>query len=291
MTVDYNEGMREDNYEIAKIHITDIISTIGQEQILELWKLIISCSTKSQYVILLADGSYRCTCNLLITHGYPCRHFYKILRCSIQAKWHIGLIAARWYKDDIIEGSNDIWQQCPITLCVNSNQDQSNDEYPMYKFDYIKQIRGTEVYNPVLREINNAWRKYGRAQGIMRKALDIAISTNSYDEFMGICHGFILDKQEIQDSNTKMEEVEFNIKNPVISTRKGRPAGRAKSTVEIQDQRVKKRRYLQPLEVNNQITNEFESINDRSVEKDKRKTCQNCGNKGHNKATCKINKN
>ena len=125
----------------------------------------------------------------------------------------------------------------------------------------------------------------------MRKVLDMAISTNSYDEFIGICHGFILDKQAIQ---ARMEEGEFNIKNPIISTRKGRPAGRAKSNVEIQDQCTKKRRYFQPLELNNQInqiTNEFESTNDGTREKDKRKTCQNCGNKGHNKATCKINKN
>uniref|UniRef100_U9U4Y8 Uncharacterized protein n=1 Tax=Rhizophagus irregularis (strain DAOM 181602 / DAOM 197198 / MUCL 43194) TaxID=747089 RepID=U9U4Y8_RHIID len=35
----------------------------------------------------------------------------------------------------------------------------------------------------------------------MRKALDTAIATNSYDEFIGICHGFISDKQAILESD------------------------------------------------------------------------------------------
>ncbi|CAG8742734.1 8390_t:CDS:2, partial [Funneliformis caledonium] len=234
---DYNEGMREDNYEVVKIHLADIISTIGLEQILEIWRLVISCGTKSHYIILLEDGSHRCTCNLLITHGYPCRHFYKILRSSTHAKWHIGLIASRWYKDDIIDRNINIWQQLPITLCVNSDQEQGNDQF---KFDYMKQIRGGEFYNQNLREINSTRRKYGKAYGLMRKAIDIAIATNSYDEFIGICHGFITDKQENLESDLNMEGIEFNVKNPIVTARKGRPAGRAKSSVEIQEQRARK---------------------------------------------------
>ncbi|CAB4468009.1 uncharacterized protein OCT59_013889 [Rhizophagus irregularis] len=74
----------------------------------------------------------------------------------------------------------------------------------------------------------------------MRKALDTAIATNSYDEFIGICHGFISDKQAILESGQNMEEINFNIKNPIIITKKGRPAGRAKSCVEIQDQHARK---------------------------------------------------
>ncbi|CAB4491664.1 unnamed protein product [Rhizophagus irregularis] len=180
INTDYNEGMREENYEVVKVHLTDIISKIGLDQILEIWQLVISCGTKTHYVILLVDGSHHC------------------------------LIASCWYKDDIIDGNNDIWQQSPITLCINSNQEQNNDQYSVYKFDYIKQIRGAEFYNQNLREINC------------------------------ICHGFISDKQAILESGQNMEEINFNIKNPIITTRKGRPAGRAKSCVEIQDQHTRK---------------------------------------------------
>jgi hypothetical protein len=37
-------------------------------------------------------GSYFCTCNLLISFDIPCKHFYKILRKSPQAKFHISFI-------------------------------------------------------------------------------------------------------------------------------------------------------------------------------------------------------
>ncbi|CAI2181759.1 16942_t:CDS:1, partial [Funneliformis geosporum] len=145
-------------------------------------------------------------------------------------------------------------------------------------FDYIKQIRGSEAYNPTLQEINSTQQKYGRAQGITRKAIDIAIATNSYDEFIGICHGFILDKQRNQELEIEIEDV-ANIKNPIITTRKGRPAGRAKSIVEVQYQHARKKRHLLK-------SNESDNTNDSVKEIDKRKTCQNCGNKGHNRVTC-----
>ncbi|CAG8808123.1 11465_t:CDS:1, partial [Racocetra fulgida] len=120
VNVDYIEDTRENNYEVTKICLADILSTIEQDQIIEIWRVVISCGSKNNYIVLLVNGSYRCTCNIIITHGYPCQHFYKVLRCSTQAKWHIGLIAARWYKDDF----TDIWQQPPITIYTNSDQVQ-----------------------------------------------------------------------------------------------------------------------------------------------------------------------
>ncbi|CAG8813207.1 5251_t:CDS:2 [Gigaspora margarita] len=176
ISIDYSEGAREDNYEVTKIHLTDIISAINRDQILEVWRVVISCGFNNNYVILLADGSHRCTCNTIITHGYPCRHFYKVLRCSTQARWHIGLIAARWYKDNFADGNNDICS--------------------------------------TLQEVNNTRQKYGRMQGLMRKALDLAIATNTYNELMGICYKFILDKQE---PDAEMNDIEYDIMNPIIT--------------------------------------------------------------------------
>ena len=88
----YNEGIHKDHYKIAKILLSDISTTITKSEIVKIWKIIVSCETKNHYIILISDGSYRCTCNLLIIHRYPCRHFYKVLRTSLNAKWHIGLV-------------------------------------------------------------------------------------------------------------------------------------------------------------------------------------------------------
>ncbi len=75
------------------------------------------------------------------------------------------------------------------------------------------------------------------------------------------------------------------ITNPVISTRKGRPSGRAKSTIEIQDSHAKKRKLLSNIDNNIQPSNEESQP---SREKDTRKHCQKCGQKGHNRVTCKT---
>ena len=184
----------------------------------------------------------------------------------------------RWYKDDIIEGNRDeVWQQSYITLCVDSTQNQNIDEYQIHDFGYMKRIRSPDIYTPILQEINDNRRKYGRAQGIMRKVLDLALATNSYDELIGICQSFILDKQQKQES----ENVEFDIGNPIITTWKERPPRRAKSTIEIQDKQSRKRRYLQPIEVN-----ETKNMDNKLNEKDTHKTYQNCEQKRHNRATC-----
>ncbi|CAG8853885.1 6349_t:CDS:2, partial [Gigaspora margarita] len=181
ISIDYSEGVRENNYEVTKIHLTDIILAINRNQILEVWRVVISCGFNNNYVAFL--------------------------RCSTQARWHIGLIVAHWYKDNFTDGNNDIWQQPPITLC----------------------------------EVNSTRQKYGRPQDLIRKALDLAIATNAYNK--------------------------------------------AKSSVEIEDQYIKKKQRLLT-EVSNQIINET----DKNGNKDKRKTCQNCLQKGHNKTICKLAK-
>ncbi|RIA81798.1 hypothetical protein C1645_836379 [Glomus cerebriforme] len=69
------------------------------------------------------------------------------------------------------------------------------------------------------------------------EALDIA--TNSYNEF--------IDKQGNLNSDFNIVENEYNIKNLIITARKERPVGMAKSFVEIHEQYVRKCQHLQPL--------------------------------------------
>ncbi|GBB98256.1 hypothetical protein RclHR1_31820001 [Rhizophagus clarus] len=80
---------------------------------------------------------------------------------------------------------------------------------------------------------------------MMKKAIDLALATDSYEET-------------------------------------GRPAGRIKSAVEIQD-KENRRNCLRTIELNIQRGGNETQLDN----KDNRKTCQNCGQKGHNRATCK----
>ena len=148
--------------------------------------------------------------------------------------------------------------------------------------EHIKKIRGAELYTSSLQELNNNRIKYGRAHGMMKKAIDLALATNSYEELIGICQGFLVDKQEILDNINQVKDVSNNgdvVNNPIITVRKGWPAGRVKSAVEIQD-KESRRHCLGSIDLNIQRGGNETRL-------DNRKTCHNCGQKGHNHATCK----
>ena len=93
------------------------------------------------------------------------------------------------------------------------------------------------MYTPDLQELNNNHIKYGRAYGMMKKVINLALATNSYEELIGMCQDFLTSKQEIIKDQNQAKEVlnnkELDVTNPVITVRKGRPAGKVKSVVEI----------------------------------------------------------
>ncbi|PKY46589.1 hypothetical protein RhiirA4_461486 [Rhizophagus irregularis] len=101
-------------------------------------------------------------------------------------------------------------------------------------------------------------------------SIDIAISTNSYDELIiGLCQGFLSSKQSI-DSEQQIDLQ--NITNPVISTREGRLPSRAK------------RNLLSNIDNIQPSSEELQP----NREKDTRKQCQKCSQRGHNRVTCKL---
>ncbi|CAB5395285.1 unnamed protein product [Rhizophagus irregularis] len=84
------------------------------------------------------------------------------------------------------------------------------------------------MYTPILQELNNNRIKYGRAHGMLKKAINLALATNSYEELIGMCQDFLVRKAGLD--NEKLDVV-----NPIITVRKERPPGKGKSAVEIQD--------------------------------------------------------
>ncbi|RHZ53524.1 hypothetical protein Glove_441g115 [Diversispora epigaea] len=104
-------------------------------------------------------------------------------------------------------------------LCDNSDNSILNNETinhrhrHIFSLEHVKKVRDGDLYTPKLQKLNSNRLKYGHAYGMMKKAIDLALATNSYDELISTCQDFLNSKQEI----------------------KGRPVGRAKSVVEIQD--------------------------------------------------------
>ncbi|PKC00502.1 hypothetical protein RhiirA5_382409 [Rhizophagus irregularis] len=66
---DDNEGFRKDDYDATQILLQTIIKKIQNLLIVEIWKVQPELSqTKSHFVVLMADGSFSCICNLLISY-------------------------------------------------------------------------------------------------------------------------------------------------------------------------------------------------------------------------------
>ena len=70
--------------------------------ILEIWEIFyLTNPNTSHFIYLLKDGTFLCTCMINRTHGYPCRHYYRIMTLTPTARFHIGLINRRWYQDTL----------------------------------------------------------------------------------------------------------------------------------------------------------------------------------------------
>ena len=52
---------------------------------------------RRQYVVLLHDGGYLCTCRLIESKGIVCGHLFRLMRAEPDFVYHIGLIARRWF--------------------------------------------------------------------------------------------------------------------------------------------------------------------------------------------------
>src|SRR5271170_2018468 len=114
-----------------------------------------------------------CTCMAFRTLGYPCRHFYRVMTLTPVARFHIGLINRRWYKDSLQELniSNN-------NFVVVSNLKSNNDRVLPLRFsstDAIDAIRtelsglgDIEVSKVILKK-----RKFGELLGLGRKVIVI----------------------------------------------------------------------------------------------------------------------
>ena len=95
------EMARKDNYDQPQSLFPSLIENIPHNSVQQVWKIIRhrGQKLKPQYIILLDDGSHLCTCLWLINRGIMCRHFFRVMSYSVNARFHISLIPRRWYKN------------------------------------------------------------------------------------------------------------------------------------------------------------------------------------------------
>ena len=256
----YQEGFREDDYEVKQILLNSIIADIQLTSIIEIWQVKPELlPTHFQFVILLKDGSHFCTCNLLISYGIPCRHFFKVIQKSPNCRFHITLINQRWYNEEKFGSFNQENQEAnlqKIIILVKSTDSNITTNMNSFSFNYLNQAHGEQVFTSKLQKIVSSKAKYGKALGLAKKVLDVAQKLDCFNEVYGMFQAFIDEKQirmlqevqntesiglieqqsnaadlstfgliEQQSNAANLSTIEHNIicTNPLTSKRHGRP--------------------------------------------------------------------
>ncbi|PKY41491.1 hypothetical protein RhiirA4_539632 [Rhizophagus irregularis] len=250
---DDNEGFREDDYDATQILLQTIIGKIQNLAIVEISQ---NCHKQNHI-----------------------SHFYRVLRKSSQAKFHISLINQRWYQDSKLNiDDKEIALLDVISIIEDHNS--SAVVHEEINFNYIHHVRGEQVYTEKLQGIISAKSKYGKAFSFAKKALDLTQKLDCYNELNGLLQTYIEEKQQellcnqTTDENTAGNQQEnIECSNPVTSRRRGRPPGRYLSEGETLRQNKKQKKTEGNLEVNG---------NDK-----KERKCKGCGGTGHDLRNCK----
>ena len=98
--MDYNDGFLEDQLDRPQISIMTLLNDISLDDVIEIWELIGIAIAYKHYVVLLSDGGHLCTCMAIVNRGIICAHFFQVMMNTKMAKFHIGLIASRWYQEE-----------------------------------------------------------------------------------------------------------------------------------------------------------------------------------------------
>jgi hypothetical protein len=236
--VDSPNGMfSEDMFDASVIELEQLITGLDKERIHEVWH-VFSLDQKSKHFIVLYDeAAHLCTCLTLINRGIVCRHFFATMLSSMTAKFHIALVSQRWYTETSMTTVSSTLKNEPAIAAV-SNKEVGMFEYDMEvtNFTFLENLRGQHIFTKEICQEMTRRQQWGKGFGIMKKTLDLAITTGRSEELYNL-HLKLAKEMEtaIAAKNGQAVEqddsIEFacTISNPVHVRTKGRKSKRAKS--------------------------------------------------------------
>ena len=105
-----------------------MINEVGQDDVLEIWKIIDIRSERKHnvhYVVIVNAISFLCSCLKSISKGIICCHYFRVMMNSKIAAFHISMIPQRWFKD-IYQDTN---LQENIIVFNSKESTCNNDEF------------------------------------------------------------------------------------------------------------------------------------------------------------------
>ncbi|RIB11312.1 hypothetical protein C2G38_2145649 [Gigaspora rosea] len=255
-----------------------------ESNVAEIWEVRHMTWQHSQlHVFLLKDGSFICSCMLLVNRGYPCRHFFRVMAYSIAAKFSINFVAKRWllekYQDEdlgiqpLVNLSAVFSSESSETLLVPTTIIRSNESANLFS---VSCTASNVAYSSSYTAAKNAMQKkkaYAETIGIARKAINIAIEKDDL-QVLKFLKGYILQNDHSLVENTTI----------VCSS---------SSRTSILEERSEPNTILEKPQV--KVTNPIKKAitvdgmpNMRIRACDSTMTCEFCGGGGHNKELHKL---
>lgn len=245
-----------------------------QSSIKSLWGVTyLNSLGMNHLIILLNDGTYKCSCQSLVTRGVVCRHYFSVMLRTSQAQFHIGFLNLRW----LIPTHPNIKNR--LFIPASKFKDDLTEINPYLEnnnLDFLNLTDNESISNRnVYVSLSKQRLYYSNAQGLIKQANQIACKT--CDElFISLLEEYIanntreaMELEQTDNMDTLPEFDQENIRNPVIRRPKGRPPGNA--------------RFKGPLEDS--------SNSNKITHRQTQNKCSLCNNIGHNRATCPSNPN
>ena len=168
---------------ISRINSSDVCAVFRVEEI--------AISGISEFIILLKDSSYFCTCVLLQNKGIVCRHFFYLMQEDGRFMYHIRLVPRRWYTEDKQQDKNvdeDIKKEefaSAFTVRAFASKDVDVGKIPedMYMGDMHKIYPPQPIIRPTTNQ-RTTKRRYAEAIGAFKRLAEkISTSNVTKEEF------------------------------------------------------------------------------------------------------------
>src|SRR5579859_1570564 len=96
-----DESYEEESADSPQATIEQLVEIGGRDNIKEIWEVKVGNSLKGKHhVVLLKNGAHLCSCLTIIRKGIVCRHYFQVMLCTQEARFHIRLIPSRWYQEN-----------------------------------------------------------------------------------------------------------------------------------------------------------------------------------------------
>jgi hypothetical protein len=158
--------------------------------------------------------------------GYSCRHFYRVMTLSPIARFHIGLINRRWYKESLQERNISSYEFIVISnLSSKENHVLPSQFLNIDAMDAI-QTESSQVGDIEVSKVISKKRKFGELFGLGKKVITDVIEDGdeeTYNEVLDFLQSIQQRRQRILHNNNNVNINIVGIQNPVARVPKGRP--------------------------------------------------------------------